>query len=70
MNVEIDDSLIANLEWYPTRKINESIIGITTMIPIHDIADGAHFLGVYSKCQDNKYFGRIQMGVPFRIDRK
>lgn len=72
--VEIDDSSYTNLNWFPTRKINNSIIGITTMIRLDSLVNGNHDLKVYTKYrfQDGRKeyeLGGYQVKIPFWIDR-
>jgi len=65
LEVSIDDSSVTNLEWYPTRKLNKSVIGVTTMIPIYNIENGAHILTVYT---DTIQGGEIKQGEQFKVE--
>lgn len=74
-SVSVDDSLINGLKWMPTRKLNESIIGITTMVPIEHLSNGLHRLKVYSIKigQENgeyKEENGYSYTIAFWIDRK
>ncbi len=46
IQVSIDDSIHSNLEWFPTKKLNESNIGVTCMIPLHNLENGSHYVSV------------------------
>lgn len=72
--VAIDDSIITGLQWMPTRKLNESIIGITTMVPIHHLENGLHKIQVFSnKRYENEHTERESdiygFTIAFWVDR-
>lgn len=71
VEVTIDDSLILGLQWVPTRKLNKSIIGISTMVPIHHLKNGQHKLQIYSTKQNEKKDLEHDYGVSlvFWVDR-
>lgn len=46
VTVAIDDSVYANLEWFPTWNQTIENIGITAMIPIKELENGKHVLRV------------------------
>ena len=78
MIIKVNDSLYQNVEWVFTRKLNESLYGITTMLPIENLKNGLHRIKVYTDYtkqsqkeieeQGNRL--RIDFEIPFWVDRQ
>lgn len=73
LQVQLDSNIIENLNWHPTSKSN-SLIGITSMIPINTLKEGSHTLIVSSKVKYLDEYREAEAGgykviIPFWIDR-
>jgi len=75
--IDIDDSLYSNLGWVYTVKLNQSLNGITTIVPIDHLKNGWHKIKIYTKystftkkeLEDHGQRYEIEYDIPFWVDR-